>query len=312
MIVVCGEALIDLVPDIDRPGDDQRYLARPGGSPTNVAVGLGRLGVDVRLVTRLAGDHFGRLLRDHLAGSNVDLRWAVSAPEPSTLAVVSLDAAGLAEYAFYVTGAADGGWTGADLPPNLPEGAALHVSGSLALGLPSMGDTFEVLLEREHGQRVVTLDPNVRPPIDGDDDGLRSRLDRWLGLVDVVKVSADDLAWLAPDEPVTAVAARWLERGPSLVVVTLGPKGALAVGRAGSAELPGVALTVADTVGAGDAFMSGLLAAFHTAGLLSRDGLATVDTAAVTGALTFAQRVATITCTRVGADPPWRHELDPG
>jgi len=305
MIVVCGEALIDLVPT---DGADS-YRARPGGSPTNVAVGRGRLGVDVRRVTRLAEDHFGRLLRDHLDGSHVDLRWAVPAQEPSTLAVVSLDAAGLAEYAFYVRGAADGGWTPRDLPAVLPDGAVLHVSGSLALGLASMGDTFEALLEREHGRRVVTLDPNVRPPIDGDDGALRARLDGWLGLVDLVKVSADDLAWLAPDEPVASVAARWLDRGPSLVVVTLGPDGALAVGRAGSVELPGVAVTVADTVGAGDAFTSGLLAALDTAGRLSHDGLVTIGPGELTDALTFAQRIATITCTRVGADPPWRHEL---
>jgi fructokinase len=307
MIVVCGEALIDLVPG----GGHDSYRARPGGSPTNVAVGLGRLGVDVGLVTRLAGDHFGRLLREHLTGSDVDLRWAVPAPEPSTLAVVSLDAAGLAEYAFYVRGAADGGWTAADLPAALPDGAALHVSGSLALGLPSMGATFETLLEREQGRRVLTLDPNVRPPIDGDDAALRTRLDRWLGLVDLVKVSADDLARLAPGEPVADVAARWLDRGPSLVVVTLGSDGAYAAGPDGSVELPGVAVTVADTVGAGDAFTSGLLAALETNGHLTRDGLAGLGRTELTDALTFAQRVAAVTCARVGADPPWRHELDP-
>jgi fructokinase len=305
MIVVCGEALIDLVPG----SDDDRYLARPGGSPTNVAVGLGRLGVDVRLVTRLAGDHFGRLLRDHLSGSNVDLRWAVPAPEPSTLAVVSLDPAGLAEYAFYVRGAADGGWTRQDLPPVLPEGAALHISGSLALGLPSMGDAFEALLQREHWQRVVTFDPNIRPPIDGDDDALRSRLDRWLRLVDLVKVSADDLAWLAPGELVTSVAARWLAQGPSLIVVTLGADGVYAVGSNGSVELGPVTVDVADTVGAGDAFMAGLLAALDERDRLSSERLPALDTVDLTAALSFAQRVASITCTRVGADPPWTVDL---
>lgn len=302
-VVVCGEALIDLVP---LPGGEG-YAARPGGSPANVAVGLGRLGVPVRLLSRLAADPFGRLLRDHVTASGVDTTGVLDAAEPTTLAVVTLDPDGKAEYAFYVDGAADGGWRAADLPAALPPGAALHVSGSLALAVPSMGDTVEALLQRERGSRLLALDPNVRPRLARDEADLRARLDRWLGLVDLVKVSEDDLAWVSPGVPVEEVARAWCRRGPSLVVVTRGEHGVHALGADGPVDLPGLPVEVADTVGAGDSFMSGLLAALADADLLG--DLAGLSSEALTDALRFAVRVAAVTCTRPGADPPRRDEL---
>lgn len=306
MIVSCGEALVDLVPHADRV----TYTPRAGGSPANVAVGLGRLGVDVALLARIAADGFGRLLRTHLATSRVDLTIAVASDEPTTLAVVTLDPLGRAEYAFYVDGCADGAWRPAQLPAALPDRAdALHVSGSLALAVPAMGDTLELLLRREHPRRTLTFDPNLRPGLARDPSGLRERLDHWIPLVDLVKVSSDDLAWLAPGEPVETIAARWQRRGPVLVVVTRGPDGVHAIGPDGPVDLAAEPVTVADTVGAGDACMSGLLAALDRAGRLSRDRLATIPADTLTAALAFAQHVAALTCTRVGADPPWEHEL---
>ncbi len=304
--MVCGEALIDLVP---LPGAPGGYSARPGGSPTNVAVGLGRLGVPVALLARLSDDPFGRLLSQHVRGADVDDSLIMSAAEPTTLAVVTLDDAGGAEYAFYVDGAADGGWRTGDLPAALPPGAPLHVSGALALAVPSMGDAVEALLQRERGHRLLALDPNVRPRLVRDEAAHRARLDRWIALVDLVKVSADDLAWLAPGVAVEDVAARWLARGPELVVVTRGADGVYASTPGGTVDLPGVPVVVADTVGAGDAFMAGLLCALHEAGDLVRGR--TPDPTALRSALEFAQQVASITCARVGADPPWRAELGP-
>ncbi len=305
MIVVCGEALVDLVPvAVGGP-----YAARPGGSPANVAVGLGRLGHEVTLLARLSEDPFGRLLRDHLTASTVDLASAVTVAEPTTLAVVSLDERGQADYAFYVTGAADGGWDVGQLPARLPPGAPLHVSGSLALAVPSMGAVVEALLERERGGRVLALDPNVRPLLVSDEPGLRARLDRWLGLVDLVKVSDEDLAWLCPGEPVEDVAARWRERGPAVVVVTRGGEGVHALGPAGPVDLPALPVQVADTVGAGDSFMGGLLAALSERGLLGRPELDALSSADLREALAFAAQVAAVTCSRPGADPPWRAEL---
>ncbi len=305
MIVVCGEALIDLVP----LGVDGGYSARPGGSPANVAVGLGRLGVPVQLLSRLAADPLGRRLAAHVRAAHVDTSLSAVSAAPTTLAVVTLDDDGKAEYAFYVDGAADGGWRVEDLPAALPDGAPLHVSGSLALAVPSMGDAVQALLVRERGRRVLALDPNVRPRLARDEQALRARLDAWLPLVDLVKVSSDDLAWLAPGVPVEEVAADWRSRGPALVVVTRGEDGVHARTAGGATDLPGPDVDVVDTVGAGDAFMAGLLCALLADGDLAPVALPALDPQALRAALAFAQRVAALTCTRVGADPPWRAEL---
>lgn len=303
MIVVCGETLIDLVPA------GGAYHAHPGGSPANVAVGLGRLGVDVSLLARLADDQFGQILRAHLRASNVGLDLIAVSAEPSTLAVVSLGAADAAEYDFYIDGCADGGWRPEGLPDTLPPGAALHVSGSLALPVESMAETVEVLLLRERPRRVISFDPNIRPLLIRDRPGVLQRLERWLGLADIIKVSAEDLGWVAPGRPIEAVAREWREMGPSLVVVTRGGQGVHAVGPAGSVDLAAEPITIVDTVGAGDSFMGGLLAALHEESLLHRAALGALTATQLTAGLTYAARVAAITCSRAGADPPWRHEL---
>ncbi|MDQ3790139.1 MAG: carbohydrate kinase, partial [Actinomycetota bacterium] len=309
MIIVGGEALVDLVPD--RAGG---YLPIPGGSPANTAVGLGRLGAQTALLARLADDRLGALLRAHLETSNVDLRYIATSTAPTTLAVVDVDQDGVADYSFYIDGCADGGWQVADLPTDLPPDAALHVGGSFALAVEPMAAAFETLLSREHPHRVVTFDPNIRPCLIGDDATVRARLRRWLGMVDVVKVSADDLRWIAPDRPLADVVAEWHEQGAVLVVVTRGAEGVYASGPTGHVDLPALSVDIADivdTVGAGDAFMAGLLAAFDRNDLLTRTNLATVTHTELTDIVTYAQRVAAITCTRPGADSPWFDELLP-
>jgi fructokinase len=314
MIVVCGEALVDLVPV------GGVFLARPGGSPANVAVGLGRLGHDVGLLTRLSTDHFGQLIRGHLVESHVDLSLAAATPDRTTVAMVTLSPDGSAAYTFGIEGGADDGWRADQLPAALPEGAALHVSGALALAVPTMGAAIGALLARESGRRVITLDPNPRPALGADRTVL---LEQWLPLADVVKVSEEDLEWICPGETVVEVAQRWRRRadrrsassraaGPALVVVTRGADGVYALGPAGEVDLPAVRVDLVDTVGAGDAFMAGLLAALTEAGLLSREGLRDLRTEDLTTALGYAQRVAAFTCNRLGADPPWRSDLLPG
>jgi fructokinase len=304
MIIVGGEALIDLVPD--HAGG---YRPLPGGSPANTAFGLGRLGTQTSLLARLADDHLGGLLRAHLETSNVELGLAIRSTAPTTLAVVDLDRDGVADYSFYIDGCADGGWQPADLPASLPPDAALHVGGSFALAVEPMAATFETLLSREHPHRVVTFDPNIRPSLIRDDTAVRARLRRWLGMVDVLKVSADDLRWIAPDRPLAEAVAQWHELGPSLVVVTRGADGVYASGPSGEVDLPAVLVDITDTVGAGDAFMAGLLAALDRDDLLNRTNLATLTDAELTGILAYAQRIAAITCTRAGANPPWFDEL---
>jgi fructokinase len=306
MVIVCGEALVDLVPGSDGSGAQPR----PGGSPANVAVALARLGMPALLLARLSTDVHGQMLRRHLAHSGVNLSLAIDAAEPTSVATVRLDGDGSASYTFELDGRADDAWSPADLPPVLAAGAALHVSGALALVRPALRQTVDALLTRESGQRLVSLDPNPRPALTPDRPMLVETLESWVARCDVVRASAEDLTWTLPDVPVREVARRWRARGPALVVVTRGGDGVFALGPAGECDLPAQPVRVVDTVGAGDAFTAGLLAALGRGGWLTPARLPRLDSESLASALHFAQRVAALTCTRAGADPPWAAELE--
>jgi fructokinase len=310
-IVVAGESLVDLVPE-----PDGRLRPLPGGSPFNVAVGLGRLGVPTALLGPLSDDAFGALLTRRLADADVRPLPEARVARPTTLAMLHLDDAGHASYAFYLDGTSATGLSGDDVAaaetsdPDLAR-AALHVSlGAVTLTAPGTGRTLAALLADAAHRPLVSLDPNVRPAVMGDLDAERAALARAVAAVDLVKVSDDDLAALHPDRDPLAVAGEWARSGPALVVVTRGGHGATVVRDEGGlmtvASLP---VDVVDTVGAGDAFTSGLLAALDDHGLLGRAALRAADAATLRAVLEFASRVAAVTCTRRGADPPRRSEL---
>ncbi|HEY4025100.1 MAG TPA: carbohydrate kinase [Candidatus Dormibacteraeota bacterium] len=310
MVVVCGEALVDLTPAIC--DGEPAFVARPGGSPCNVAVTLGRLEVPVAYMGRLSSDGFGRMLRDHLTGSGVDGRFLREGPEPSTLALVEVGPGGEPDFRFYGDRTADRMLRRRDLPSVLPaEVRALHF-GSIALVREPGATTLERCMRRERPGRLITLDPNVRPGVMGDRSRYLRRLDGWLALADVVKVSRTDLAWLHPGEAPAQVAERWLARGPNLVVVTLAAGGSAAYTASEVVERPAPAVEVVDTVGAGDAFMGGLLAALHRRSLLDRDRLGRLTHQEVADCLGYAGRTAALTCARPGAQPPSRAEVEIG
>ena len=307
MILVCGEALIDLVPLAW--GDEPTYVARAGGSSFNVAMGLGRLGTPVGFVGRLSRDPFGRMLRRRLVADGVDCRFVGQGDEPSTLAIVHLEAGAEPVYAFHGEGTADRLLRVEDLPGVLPaEVAALHF-GSISMVREPGASALEALMRREHGRRVISLDPNVRPSLVGERSAYVARLESWVAVADLVKVSQADLAWLYPTATPDEMAAGWLAHGPSLVVVTRGHDGAFALAAGGRVEVAGTPVLVSDTVGAGDAFTSGLLAWLHEAGWLDRTRLREMSADALRRALAFANRAAAITCTRAGAQPPTRAEM---
>jgi fructokinase len=305
VIVVCGEALIDLVPD-DASGE--RWTAIPGGSPANAAVALARLEVGTALLARLSGDSFGHRLRSHLVGNGVDLSLAVAATEPSSLAIVSVDESGAASYRFDIDGTADWQWTEADLPTTLPTTVRAVHAGSLALALPPGGLVLEGFLARSRSTSTICIDPNVRPSVDDDLSEVRAAVDRWCALADILKASSDDVALLFPDEEPEVAAKRWQSLGPAVVIVTLGAGGALAVTRDGTVRLPAPATVVVDTVAAGDTFTAGLLASLHEAGVLG-GRLNDLTEATLTTAMEYGLKAAAITCSRPGADPPWLAEM---
>lgn len=302
MIVVAGESLIDLLVRLDGSVE-----AVPGGGPFNAARALARLGVPTAFLGRLSSDRFGRILRERLAADGVDLGWAPGTDAPTLLAIAELDEAGGATYRFHAAGSAAAGLAPSDLPAELPaDVAAVHV-GTLGLVLEPMADAVEALVTRAPARAVVFLDLNVRPAAIEDEPGYRARLDRVLVRTDVVKASVDDLAWLDPGSTADVAAGVLLASGPSVVLITDGANPVRIVGRGGTEVLPVPAVAVVDTVGAGDAFGAGFLAAWQRAGR-GRNELA--DRAAVADAAAFAIRVGAVSTTRPGADPPTIAELD--
>jgi len=320
MVCVIGEALIDLVMD---PGSaasagSRTYLAHPGGSPYNVAIGLARLGQHAQLLARLSGDAFGRQLRGHAEANGVDLSYAVAAAESSTVAVVSLDADRNASYDFYRTGTADWQWRTAELDRMPADTAWIH-TGSLASWTEPGATVIADQLRRRRGEQpvVISYDPNIRPDLLPDHRAALDQVEAMVALSDVVKASGEDLAWLYPGQDTDEVLRRWRALGPAVVVMTDGGRGArfLAGGeRAGGDRIgvaPAPAVQVVDTVGAGDAFMAGLINALITGGY---PGAAAVTAAAVPAAVAEAavaqaSLVAALTCARAGANPPTAAEL---
>jgi len=308
VFAVIGEALIDLVD----PGDDTACAAHPGGSPLNVAVGLARLGQAVAFVGRFSRDPFGTVLRNHAARSGVDLTLAVEDQQPSTVALLDLQD-GVARYEFSVDATVDFQWADAELA-HLPPSVGLVHFGSLASWLPP-GDAViakRIAALRAAGDVIVSYDPNVRPQLQPDASAARGQVEKALRHAHVVKASTEDLQWLYGAESLEAVARRWLAAGPDLVVVTCGGDGASAFA-AGAApiERPVHPAPVVDTVGAGDAFTSGLLDAIGRRGITAARLPAELRRPETLAAiLDEAALVAALTCTRAGADPPRWAEVE--
>jgi fructokinase len=299
---VIGEALVDLVPRGER-GD---YRAHAGGSPFNVAVGLARLGNPTALLARLADNAFGRLLRDAAAAEGIDLTAAPLATEPTTLAVVSVDRPGHATYDFYLEGTADWQWTAAELNGLPADTRVLHFGSIASWTAPGSEPIDRVAAEARAGGRVlVSYDPNVRPAVFGDRARGRELVERSVWRAHVVKGSREDLEWLYPSDSVDAIAPRWNDLGAALVVITDGADGAIAY-RAGTDPLrrPGRAVKVVDTIGAGDSFTAGLLAALVRRGLDAPEDVAAMSDAALAETVDEAVLVSSVTCERAGADPP--------
>jgi fructokinase len=304
VIVICGEALVDLVPD---PSVPTRYNARPGGSSANTAVALSRLGAPVSMLARLSSDGFGRLLRAHLVDNGVDVSHAVAAAEPSSVAIASVDADGGADYRFLVAGTADWGWTDAELARLPSDTVAVH-AGSLALALPPGGAAVERMLHRMRAAATLSLDPNIRPSLITDLAAYRGTVERCVAAADVVKVSREDLEALHPGDGAIDVARRWARSGPALVVVTDGGDGSVGVTAELNVRCAAQPVDVVDTIGAGDTFAAALLDWLHRGGRLG-SRLSPLSAADIEGALRHASRASAITCSRAGADPPYRAEL---
>ena len=302
MIVVCGEALIDITRLAD--GSERKT---PGGGPFNTARALARLGVPTSFLGRLSTDQDGRQLADLLSLDGVGLSLVSVGPEPTTVAHAIIDDHGSAAYRFVTDGTSAPNLTPAMLPAALgPDVAAVYV-GTLGLVLEPISSTIVELLQREGGRRLVMVDPNIRQDAIRDPDAAHARLNSAMARSTIVKASEDDVAWLYRDVDLETAAGRMLAAGARLVVITLGRRGALGITAGARVQVRAPAVEVVDTIGAGDTFGAALLAWLTEHDALQPD----LDIGArdLESALSFACQAASVTCTRAGADPPPRAEV---
>ncbi|MFJ9023123.1 carbohydrate kinase [Streptomyces sp. NPDC102259] len=300
MIVVAGEALIDLVPQ----GAGALAGLQPalGGGPYNTAVALGRLGSPTAFCSRTSRDAFGEALLAGLRKSGVDVSAVQRGAEPTTLAVATLDGNGSAAYSFYVDGTADRLFTA---PDTLPPGTRAVSFGTCSLALEPGASAYEELMRTAASQGLFTaLDPNIRAGLIPDADAYRARFKSWLPSVSLLKLSAEDAEWLG------GTPREWLSAGPSAVVITQGGDGLTALTRGGAVySVPGEQVDVVDTIGAGDTVNAALLHGLSVRDALSAAGLADLGADGWEQLLRFAARAAAITCSRAGAEPPYASEL---
>ena len=293
--LVIGEALIDIV---ERDGQVSEHV---GGSPLNVAVGLARLGRGVDFLTHIGTDAHGHRISDYVESSGAQLVPGSTSASRTATARAVLDAAGSATYSFDID------WRLSGIP-EVPPPVLLH-TGSIAAVLEPGCLATKALVDAYHLSATVTFDPNIRPALIDDADAARSRIERLLERADVVKVSDEDLHWIDPARTPEQIAATWLELGPSIVVVTFGQDGALAMCVGGTVRVPAGNVEVVDTVGAGDAFMTGLIDALWSLDLLGADRrsrLAAIGPDALTTAVRAATLNAALTVAKPGADLPDR------
>ena len=297
-IWVCGEVLIDLI-----PGADGVRVPHVGGGPANTAKALARLGHDVQFIDGISTDEYGVAARKELLDDEVKLDLALTSDKPTCLAIISLDANGGASYEFKIDGTATFDFDLKWLPdPSRYKPQVLHIGTLVTVIQPGADVLYDWAMQVAEFAPIV-FDPNIRPSVMGDHDLYEAAVEKWAALSSVIKVSDDDMAWLYPGQKYEDVVQRWLNDGAALVVVTRGSNGIVGFTADGSVEVDGAKITVADTVGAGDTVGAIIVEAMIEKGILALTGdvlKATLHRAAV---------AAGITCSRKGAQPPYKHEL---
>lgn len=309
MILVCGEALVDLF--LDPPeGAEMAGRAFAGGSPFNVAIGLARLGVPVGFLGAISLDGIGAMLAERLRQEGVDPRFIARSDRLSTISAVATGADGQPSYGFHGEGAADRFLLPADLPATLPPEVRALTFGSYSMAVEPTGATLAALAEREHGRLVISVDPNLRPGVVPDMALWTRAAERFYRTATIIKASDEDvrIAW-GGKLSLQDAAAYWLGLGAKLVMITRGAEGVVGFCARGSVEVPAKAVDVRDTVGAGDSFHAALLARLSQTERLSIEGVAGLSVAVLGDLLNYAATAASITVARRGADLPKATEV---
>jgi fructokinase len=298
--VVCGEALVDLLPREQASSAETRWAALCGGGPMNTALGLARLGEESHFLGRLGGDAFGTQIERHLQANGVATDLSVRTAEATSVAVVSLDVEGRASYTFHFHETSNFGWRAGEFP-ELRENDWFHFG---SIGTVTGPGARAVLNFVRSTPASLSYDINVRPTVLPDRIEYFQRVEQLIAAVGagggIVKASDEDISWLVDDpDPIPYAEAWCAEYGLALCIVTLGPDGAVAIKPDGrQIRVPGHKIDLVDTVGAGDTFMSGFLASYSR----RPDDLE--------GALRYGAGASAIVCMRDGANPPTREELE--
>lgn len=311
MILCCGEMLIDMLPETNSKGQ-KTFLPCAGGAVFNTSIALGRLGTPVGLFSGLSSDLFGDLLRKALDQSSVDYQYSVKSSLLTMLAFVSLKN-GQAEYSFYDENTAARMISEADLPefnPMQSKQINTLFFGAISLVQEPCASSYEKLAQREYKNRVIMLDPNIRPAFIQSEEAYRQRLNRLFCIADIVKVSDEDLKWIYQTDDIDTGIKSLKNCGASIILLTKGAEGATAITQNSVIDLPSQKAKIVDTVGAGDAFNAGVLASLHEQKLLDKNALKNITNAQLTKAMELGISVAAITVSRTGANPPWRSELN--
>ena len=304
-VFVTGEALIDFVP-ILTDERERAFVPHPGGSPFNAAKAAALAGARTEFVGTLSDDFLGAMLREDLRAAGVGLDHATTSSKPSALAFVDLST-GEPAYAFHFEGTSE-----AEANPSLDlsaePGDVVHV-GSISLA-GAAADRIADFAVAESGKRMVSLDPNARPVLIHDREAWTARIERLVASASILKLSAEDLEFMAPGSTPDAYARASLERGPALVIVTGGGEGARALTPHASTIVSAPRVDVVDTVGAGDTLMGATLAWLQDQGIEDVAGLSRLETTDLERMLRFATVAAAINCTRAGCKPPSRDEIE--
>ncbi|MCL7407790.1 carbohydrate kinase family protein [Marivivens donghaensis] len=305
MILCCGEALIDMLPRTSTEGE-ACYAPYAGGAVFNTAIALGRLGAETGFYSGIAQDMMGDLLTETLVNSKVDTSAVVYLDRPSTVAFIKL-VDGQATYAFYDENTAGRMLSKDDLPTEVAADTLFF--GGISLPVDPCGATYEALCHREAANKVIMIDPNIRPGFIRDEATYRARIEGMLAVADIIKVSDEDLTWLFGEGDMMDHARKLISNGAKLVCITEGAKGSYGITAENVVFVEAQKATVVDTVGAGDTFNAGVLASLQSAGKLTKAAVAELDEDTIRTALSLGNRAAAVTVSRAGANPPWSNEL---
>ena len=328
MIICVGEALIDMI-RAPVPGSSssssvkEAFIPLPGGSPYNTAIAIGRMKVPVKFFGKFSTDFFGDILLKRLRDNNVGDELVIRSKNNSTLAFVKLEKGKEPQYIFYTEGTADRSLEIADLPSKLPGETKCILFGSIAMTMEPLASAIDALILREatrknadqmDGAPIISFDPNIRQFMIKDRNAFIARFEKWVAASTIAKISAADFEYLYPKIDAEKALHKILAMGPRLAICTMGQKGALALlrrndGTITKVKAPAVNLPVVDTIGAGDTFHGAFLSWLVIKEKMSRSSLANLGESDLYDALVFANKAASVVCSRRGAEPPTLREL---